>query len=118
MNLSPVKVTSNNDHSINENVNPESTCYFEADERSNIKVVQIRISDCHIKIKCRKQSHNHKRKRCKYAEQSSSSSSESGNTSEDSALTSSSDDQERGKKSKHTRNKYLKLKETLQHYRV
>ena len=116
MNLSPVKVTSN-DHSINEN-NPESTCYFEADEKNNIKVSKIKIRDRHTKTKSRKHSRNHKRKRRKHAEQISSSSSESGNTSEDSSSTSSSDDQERGKKSKRTRKKYLKLKEKLQHYRV
>ena len=84
MNLSPVKVTSN-DHSINEN-NPESTCYFEADEKNNIRVSQIKIRDRHTKTKYRKHSRNRKRKRRKHAEQISSSSSESGNTSEDSVL--------------------------------
>ena len=117
MNLSPVKV---NDNGINnENINPENTCYFEADgdEKNNIKISHTKTSDRH-KTKSRKHYRNRQRKkRIKHAEQISSSSSESESTSEDDS-SSSSDDQGRGKKSiKHTRKKYLKLKEKFQHYR-
>ena len=44
INLSPVKVTSN-DHSINENINPESTCYFEANVNMGGGWVQLELTD-------------------------------------------------------------------------
>ena len=101
MNLSPVKV---NDHCINENIKPENSCYFAVDGKTKR----------HAKTKSGKHSRSRKRKRHKHAEQTSSLLSEL----EDSASTSSSDDEERGKTSKCTGKKYLKLKEKLQHYEL
>jgi hypothetical protein len=71
MNLSPVNDNGRND----ENINPENTCYFEADgdEKNNIKISQTKTSDRH-KIKSRKHSRNRQRKKRKHAEQISSSS--------------------------------------------
>ena len=111
MNLSPVKV---NDHCINENIKPENSCYFEVDGKNSVKVSQTKISDQHAKTKSRKHLRSRKRKRHKHAEKTSSLLSEL----EDSALSSSSDDEERGKKCKCTGKKYLKLKEKLQHYEL
>ena len=86
-------------------------------KKNNIKISHTKTSDRH-KTKSRKHYRNRQRKkRIKHAEQISSSSSESESPSEDDS-SSSSDDQGRGKKSiKHTRKKYLKLKEKFQHYR-
>ncbi|CAB4019413.1 Hypothetical predicted protein [Paramuricea clavata] len=115
MNLSPVKVNDNGKN--DEKINPENTCYFEADgdEKTNIKISHTKTNDRH-KTKSRKH-YRQRKKRIKHAEQISSLSSESESPSEDDS-SSCSDDQGRGKKSiKHTRKKYLKLKEKFQHYR-
>ena len=45
MNLSPVNDNGRNDENMN--INPENTCYFEAngDENNNIKIFQTKTSD-------------------------------------------------------------------------
>jgi flagellar basal body L-ring protein FlgH len=45
MNLSPVNDIGRNDENMN--INPENTCYFEADgdEKNNIKISQTKTSD-------------------------------------------------------------------------